>query len=429
MNRNQLVILLVLVIVLGGAGIMLHNRQKSSWEGANPAAGKKLLGDFPVNDVAHIEIKQGANDLNLAKKDDKWCVRERNDYPANFSQISDLLIKLGDLKIVQSEAVGQSQLARLNLVPGETTNSALVANFKDKNDKPIRSLLLGKKHMKKSNRPSPMGEMDDDEAGGWPDGRFVKVGGDAKDVILISDALANVDTKPDQWLNKDFFKVEKIRSVAVNFPVATNSWKLSRETETGEWKLADAKPTEQLDNSKASGVGNSLSSPSFNDVSLAKPEELGLDKPTTVTLDTFDNFSYTFKVGQKTNDNLPLIVSVAADLPKERTPGKDEKTEDKEKLDKEFKEKQKKLEEKLAQEKPFEKWTYLVSSWTLDSLLKERSQLMAEKKEEPKKEDKPAAAIEPKPADSPLVPLPGAETKENSGSTAASSTPDSKPKN
>jgi len=435
MNRNQLVILLVLVAVLGGAGIMLHNRQKSSWEGANPAAGKKLLGDFPMNDVAHIEIKQGTNDLNLAKKAETWSVRERNDYPANYSQIRDLLIKLGDLKIVQSEPVGQSQLARLNLVPGTATNSALIVDFKDKNDKQLRSLLLGKKHMKKSNRPNPMmGDMDDEEGGGYPDGRFVKVGGDSKDVILISDALASVDPKADQWLNKDFFKVEKIRSVAVNFPVPTNSWKLSRETETGEWKLADAKPTEQLDNAKASGVGSSLASPSFNDVSSAKPEELGLDKPTKVTLDTFDSFTYTLKVGQKTNDNLPLIVSVAAELPKERTPGKDEKPEDKDKLDKEFKERQKKLEEKLTQEKPFEKWTYLVSNWTLDSLLKERSQLLVEKKEEPKKDDKPAAALETKPVDtkndSPLAPLPGAATKEDSsGSTAASSTPDSKPKN
>ena len=53
MNRKQLIILLVLVGVLGGAGIMLRNKQKSSWEGANPSAGKKLLGDFPMNDVTH----------------------------------------------------------------------------------------------------------------------------------------------------------------------------------------------------------------------------------------------------------------------------------------------------------------------------------------------------------------------------------------
>jgi hypothetical protein len=227
---------------------------------------------------------------------------------------------------------------------------------------------------------------------GWPDGRYVKVGSGSGTVAVISDALANIEPKPEQWPNKDFIKVEKVRSVAVAFPEATNSWKVSRETETGDWKLAEAKPTEQLDSSKTSSLSNPLSSPSFSDVdTAAKPEQLGLDKPTVVTLDTFENFTYLLKVGQKTNDNYPLLVAVSAQLPKERTPGKDEKPEDKDKLDKQFKEQQKKLEEKLAQEQTFGKWTYLVSSWTLDPLLKNRSQLLVEKKEEPKKEAKSAA--------------------------------------
>ena len=147
-----------------------------------------------------------------------------------------------------------------------------------------------------------------------------------------------------------------------------------------------------MDASKASGVVNPLNSPSFADVT-ATNGAANLDKPTVATVDTFDNFTYTLKVGQKTNENYPLAMSVAGQLAKERTPGKDEKPEDKDKLDKEFKEKQKKLEEKLAQEKPFENWVYLVSSWTVEPFLKERAQLLVEKKEEPKKEDK-AAAVE-----------------------------------
>jgi len=123
-----------------------------------------------------------------------------------------------------------------------------------------------------------------------------------------------------------------------------------------------------------------------------------------VTIDTFDNFTYTLKLGQKTNDNLPMVVTVAAQIPKERTPGKDEKPEDKAKLDKEFKDKQKKFEDKLSQEQSYGKWTYLVSNWTVDSLLKERNQLMAEKKddktastESDKKEEPAAPAAQPKP--------------------------------
>ena len=258
---------------------------------------------------------------------------------------------------------------------------------------------------KAEGRPSPMGEMGDSE--GWPDGRYVMVGTAGKTVAVISDPLSNIEAKPDQWLNKDFFKVEKIRSIAVTYPVATNSWKVTRDTETAnDWKLSDAKPGEQLDSSKTSSFSYALNSPSFNDVLPAdtKPAQVGLDKPTVVTLQTFDNFTYTLKVGQKTNDNFPVTFTVTAQIPKERTAGKDEKPEDKTKLDKEFKDKQKKLEEKLAQDKTYEKRIYLVSSWTLDSVLKERSQLMAEKKEEPKKEEKPAApqASKPKPAATPV---------------------------
>jgi hypothetical protein len=427
MNRKQLVILLVLVVVLGGAAMLIRNKEAASSQSGNATIGQKLLGNFAVNDVAQIILKQGTNELNLAKKDELWRVRERNDYPANYSEISDFLMKLRDLKIIQSDKVGPSQLARYALVPGAASNSAMVVEFKDQAEKTLKSLLLGKKHMKKSDRPSPFGGDMGDE--GWPDGRYVVVGNDSQNVALISDALVNIEPKPEQWLNKDFFKVEKVRSIAVALPVATNSWRLSRETESGEWKLADIKAGEQLDSAKASGVANPLASPAFVDVAAkAKPEEFGLDKPTVVTIGTFDDFNYTIKVGQKTNDNFPISMTVAAQLPKERAPGKDEKPEDKDKLDKEFKERQKKLEEKLSQEKGFENWIYLVSTWTVDPLLKERSHLLVEKKEEPKKdeakkedakpgepkkEEKPASA---NPSDKPdsketNAPAPAAEAK------------------
>src|SRR5439155_670287 len=133
-----------------------------------------------------------------------------------------------------------------------------------------------------------------------------------------------------------------------------------------------------------------LSYPSFTDVvsPQAKPEETGMDNPLVAKIETFDGFNYTVKIGKKTaEDNYYLSMNVSADLPKERTPGKDEKPEDKEKLDKEFKEKVSKLDEKLKEEKAYEKWTYLVSKWTVDPLLKERKDLLVEKKEEPKKEE------------------------------------------
>src|SRR6185369_3709949 len=110
MNRNQFSLLLFLVVVLGIAGLLVYNKQNSVTGSGDAAIGKKLLPNLPVNDVAHIQIQQSTNQVNLATKDGTWRVRERNDYPANYSEISDFLIKAADLKVVQSEKIGASQL-------------------------------------------------------------------------------------------------------------------------------------------------------------------------------------------------------------------------------------------------------------------------------------------------------------------------------
>ena len=140
MNRKQLGILLVLLVALGGAGLVLFKRQNASWSDAKPGIGKKLLGDFPVNDVSRIVIKEGTNTLNLVKQDDRWRVKERGDYPANYSDISGFLLKARDLKVVQTETVGPSQLPKLQLAPaGRGTGSAVTVEFKDRKSTRLNS--------------------------------------------------------------------------------------------------------------------------------------------------------------------------------------------------------------------------------------------------------------------------------------------------
>lgn len=387
MNRKQLLTLLVLVAVLGGAGLLLFKKQTASWQGGETAAGRKLLPDLAVNDIAHVRIQQGTNELNLVKQDNLWRVRERAHYPASFAQVSEFLLKARDLKVVQTEQVGDSQLGRLELLPpGPGTNTATLVELRDQHDKIVNGLLLGKKQMRSAPQRSPMDEFGD---AGWPVGRFVMLAGTSGSVAVISDPLSHLEPKPDQWLNKDFFKVEKPKSVSLTFTEATNSWTLTRDAESAEWKLANAGTEEQLDNSKAAGATGGLGMPSFNDVLPADttPANAGLDQPTVATIQTFDDFTYTLTIGAKADDSYPMTVSVSANLPKERAPGPDEQAGDKEKLDKEFKDKTAKLAEKLAQEKKLEGWIYRVSTWTFDSLLKNRAELMVEKTEEPKADD------------------------------------------
>jgi hypothetical protein len=389
MNQKQLITLVVLGIVVGGLGLMLSKRDAASWNRNEGGIGQKLLGDFPLNDVTQIVIKHTNSELNLIKED-IWKVKERYSYPASFSEVGDFLRKVADLKAVQSVKVGVSQLGRLELLPPEKdkgTNTGTLVEFKGKDGKSIKSLLLGKKYVREAQSDSPYG------GGGFPVGRYVMVPDNVQSASIISEAFTEIEPNPQHWLNKDWFKVEKLKAIAVTSTNATNNWKVARESESGPWTLADKKEGEPVDTNKLSSVGYALSSPSFNDVLSpdAKTEPL-----VTATLETLDNFIYTVRVGNKgTNeDNYPVNVSVAATLVKERTPEKDEKPEDKEKNDKEFKEKLQKFEDKLKQEKTYENWTYSVSKWTIDPLLKERKEFLVEKKEEPKTEETKKAADE-----------------------------------
>jgi len=397
MNRKPFFILIVLGLLVGGLGFYLYNQRKGTFTASSFDSGQKVLKDFPLNDVARVRIVTATNELNLARGE-AWGVKERWDYPANFSDISEFLRKAWELKPVQEVEAGPSQYGRLELlnpVDHKGTNAGTLIEFKDGKDSMLKSLVLGKKFLKES-APSQFGG-----GGEWPVGRYILVPGSPAKVWLVSEAFANIEAKPESWLSKDFLKVEKIQSVTLTHPAnPEGSWSIRRETESGEWKLADAKEGENFDASKASGLNFALSSPSFNDVVSpdAKPEETGLAQPTVAKLETFEGFAYTVQIGKTNDDAIYLKASVEGNFPKERTPGADEKPEDKEKLDKEFKEKTDKLQEKLKSEQAHAKWAYLVSKWTVDALLKERKEFMAEKKAET-----PAPAAEPAPLEVPPV--------------------------
>jgi hypothetical protein len=321
--------------------------------------------------------------LDLVRKDDRWRVQERNDYPANFTQISELLFKMGDLKIAQSEPIGSSDLGRMHLAdPGSGPEAATLVEFKDGQGKTLESILLGKKHTRKSDRPSPYGDNE------FPDGRYILLKSDPGDLITVSDPLNSVDDKATGWLDKDFFKVEKPKSISFVSTNAADSWTLTRESETAPWVLSNVKTGEVLDTNKVSSLAGTLSYPSFVDVAAdPTPSKTGLDKPEVVTITTFDGFTYKLKIGAKTPENdYDVAVEVTADFPTESdwTGGKAEKPEDKAKIDKVYQDKYKPLQDKLQQEKQLNGWTYVVNGWLIDPLIRNRAQLMEEKKDEKK---------------------------------------------
>jgi hypothetical protein len=349
MNRKQFILLLALAALIGSAGLIVYQRNHSNWESAGTAIGGKLLPGLTINDIAQIRIQSGTNSLLLARRDDLWRVQERGNYPANFSQISDLLLKCADLKIIQSETVGPSQLGRFDLLPPDApTNAATLVEFKDQAGKTLASILLGKKHMKQATASAGPEGMD----GGWPDGRYVMIGAVADSVAVISDPLDSVQPQPAQWLNKDFLSIEKPSAVSVQFAAGTNSWKLTRSSETNDWQLADAGAHEKLDLSKISNVTSPFSSPTFNDVAPLATNTEPSATNTVLTVDTFDGLTYVANIGDSKDDNYPVIFTISA--------------------------KPSASADKLATTNAYAGWVYYLPSYTVDEILKPRNQLLVQ---------------------------------------------------
>jgi hypothetical protein len=369
MNRKTFLILVALLVVLGGAGLALFWQDLSAWRKADVKIGSKIFDRMPVNDVAQIRLKDGKGEATLALKDGRWAVRERGDYSANVQEIGDLLLKLPDLKVVQTENVGEALLPRLNLLdPGKADkadNAGTLLELSDQSGKVIGSVLLGRKVIKIENSPLPIKQE-------IPVGRYVLVQG-SPTVLVLSDALKNADAKPAQWLAKDFFKAERIKSLTASGEGA--QWKIARSEEYGQWKFADG--AGQLDASAAVGAVNALSALAFSDLAL-DVKAANFDKPRTLVAETFDNLTYAIKLAKKPDSgDYYLSIAVSGEPPRERKPEAGEKAADKERLDKQFAESQKKLDERLKLERSFAAWTYVVAGKALEPLLKDRSQLIA----------------------------------------------------
>ncbi len=371
MNRKQFSLLLAVLVVLGGLAWALKQRDESSWLQSESGVGQTLLKKFEVNDVADIRIDNGHAAVNLVKKDSQWRVKERGDYPANFNMVSDLLLKIQDQKIIQSDAITAEQLPQLELIePNKDKPSATSIEMKDGSGKVIAKLLLGKRYTKKG-------------AGGadMPAGRYVMASSDEKTVALIDNVLLDSEPKPDVWLAKDFVRAEKVKAITFNNNDGSLAWKMVRDQEAGEWRLADAKPNEKFDSTRGTSAVNAISMMSFTDmVASTAALDTGMDKPRTVVAETFDGLTYTFRVGNAASDDNQYIgVTVRGEPVKERVAVAGEKPEEKERLNKEFKQRLAKLETRLKFEKTLSNWIYITPKWRLDPLLKDRAGLMMDK--------------------------------------------------
>ena len=383
MTRKQFLIIVVALAVLAVAGAWLVVSERSAWNTADSRIGRKLVTDLKLSDVAEIALRDSSRTLTLARSESGWLVKERADFPADGERVRALLLKLAELKIVQSDPVTESQRERLRLLePGAARSggSGTLLDLKDGASKTLARLVLGKKVMTKTAGAATGPEE------GVPSGRYVLAGSDATSVALISDSLDQAEAVPEAWLAKELVRIERAKSVTAMGSDGRPRFAVTRDSESSDWKLAGG--ADKPDAGRVQDVISALLVMNLVDVA-ADPSKAGtgMKSPVVVKVQTFDAIGYTLRIGARPGDErYSLALAVSGEPAKARVAAKGESAEEKERQDKAFAERRAKLIEKLDREKRLEHWTYLASKASVEALLRERAQLLPEKKaKDPKK--------------------------------------------
>jgi hypothetical protein len=377
-NRRQFLIALAALAVLAALGAAVVFSDRSAWTSADSRAGQKAIPGLRLSEVAEIAIRDSSGELHLVRGGTGWSVPERAGFAAETDRIAALLVKLAELKIVQSEPLHESQRARLELVEpkDKAAGAGTVIELKDAKGGSLGRLLLGKKIVKSSPVASSLSRGETEATG-----RYL-TGGDAGTMLAVGEPLTEVESRSDQWLVKDLLRVDGAKSISSSKDGKAR-WSVTRETESADWKFAGSK--EKPDLQKATDLASSLGWVNLVDIVTDPKADTGLDHAIVIKADTFDGLSYMLRIGKRAGDNYYVQVTAAGEPRKTRTPAKGEKAEDKAKNDKGFDERRKKLLEQLEREKKLERWVYLVAKNGLEPLLRDRPGLMPEKKKAAKK--------------------------------------------
>ena len=364
-NKSNGILISLIVLVIAA---VLYFSGLGGNRGATIIVGKEPLAELPISKITAIVIADETSTLTLRRAEEQWVVVNRKGYPADPDRIENFVKSFTEMKALRELSAGAEQLDRIGLKQGTRVT------LQDDKGNAIHTLTLGKE----LNAPGSDNQQSAMGRGGFPDRRFVMVDGERSSITVVDQTFSNATTGPADWLDKTFFQIEKPNAIEViyNGTDSTNSWKLAKASDIADWKLAGELPEgKELDTAQA--PTSALSNPAFNDLAN-DAEKVALDKNATqIKINTSEGFEYVLKVGDSTDGSDKIVsVAITANFPEKRTPAENESDEDKKKLDEEWAAAQKTLQDKLANEQKFTQHAYRVSSYTVDAILKKRSELI-----------------------------------------------------
>jgi Domain of unknown function (DUF4340) len=349
MNARFAVVLLLLLAVLGGGAVLVYHQQHSLEPSNADMLGRPLLKGLSAPDIVAIRIADAKSILTLEHKGDAWIIDERAGFPADFDKVRAFVLKAIELKIGQSEQIGEKDRPGLHLLaPDKGAGAGTLVEFRAAGGKPLASLIVGKKYFKREQ---------EDPAAATADGRFVLRLDQPRTVYVVSDPLTQATAHSAAWIDRSGISVQNVRTLQVRL-AGEAPWKIERASDKAAWTLADARAGEKVEVTKANAASYSLSLLELADVAPpgTSAQSAGFDKPTaTISATTLDGLRYDITVGKLDGANYYLRFT------RQGAPGKNDAA-------------------RLAREGTLSAYTLLIAKSKLDDTLVKRAELLEKKK-------------------------------------------------
>lgn len=389
MNKRQVIILWAIAAVLGIAvAAMKIGQSESSASATHRSPGQTLLGEFPKRDVAAIEILGADETTTLALADGTWTVADRDGYPARTTMVGEFLDALADTKVAQGIEAGPSFASHFGMDPeaSDAEDRGVTATFRDAAGTELATVSFGK---------SIAGGAPDSPWGGGAAGRFIRNHADESGFYAVNEMFPTLSADPKRWLNDGFLRIEKIKSVSVTEAGSgETAWTVIRDDENGEFSLVSSVGEEAADEDATAPLKSLFSYSRFDDVIPAAQvsERVDEDQARTATIVTFEGFTYTIRfapidrpapvqdedgMSMPAPEHYAMSVEVAAELPAERKIEEGETEDDAAAKDAAFTNRRNELAERLAGEQKLGGRTFEVGKFTIEALLKPRTELAA----------------------------------------------------
>jgi len=352
MSARAAALLLVLLLALGGGALLLQRQGHLERPAAAAALGQPLLKNFAAADVAAISIREPGGAITLERKAEQWVIAERAGFPADVEKVRGLVLKALELKVGQSDPVGDKDRARLRL-----DDSGTQLEFRGADGKPLARLAIGAKFFRRE---------PENPARAIGDGRFVMLPDDVKMAFVVADPLTLASVKSADWISRAGFAAQKVKAMEVLL-AGGERWRIERPADNANWKLSPLRAGEKLDVIRANSASYSLNSVELADVAAPglQPADTGLGKPSaTIIAVTFDGLTYNVLLGRPAGDNYYATLAIAGEA---KASGPDAA------------ERGPKIAERLPRERALAAHTLLIAKSKFEDILKKRADLLESK--------------------------------------------------